>query len=468
MAKAVLTVGEKKIEDIKCEILLPNDRIGKIKIRLYPVKDAYQEILPYFKFVFDAKTEEVEFHSDNVNIIKGESKYYDQVWVENYIELEANGFLVAKNIASSIQQHALVQFWISPNDKINVKTIIEKMQNGSVNVTYCHPELLKFKLCDNMFLQFDKMYDYEKNGKGYTATPYLVAVITGSFSFSNINEVNSMLSQRINEFLLLVSFAFRTRIVWTGFETIVEGKLYSYYRGNCSFPDGQSRDSLNDGVILYSDFKEFMDQAYIVFEKSEYKDSLRKAIFVLCPGNNQNILVEENYLMLFAALESIVLIYRKLNNKEFILPEIECRKLSKAIRKIVKDQLDDKIKRNSLYSKIPELNRVALRNVFNDFCKAYNIDLSSLWKVFEENDKKPGLSDIRNKLIHGDTQEMFGFLSYAHQHLEYILERIICKLLNWSLDRTEINSSVLKRNVISVNKFSLIKEEVEVTFKTLK
>ena len=341
------------------------------------------------------------------------------------------------------------------------------MNDGTVEVNHCNKENFKFKLHDDIFVQFDKMYDYEKKGKGYAASPYLIAIVTGNIAITNLSDVLLKIKPMLDEFLLLISFAFRTCIVWTGFElTLGNHQHCTYYRGNCLFPDGKGRPSIRDGVVEFREFKNFMDHIYPIFKKSTYKESLKHAIYVLCPWNSQNIILEENYLILFAALEAIVLTYRRTVNREFILSKDECKSLNKAVKNTIHHEVKDKIKRGELYSKLPELNRVALRTVFDDFCKDNSIDLSSLWPVFEKSDHKPGLSDIRNKLVHGDTQEMLGFLSYAHEHLQYVLERIVCSLLNWPLERTEINSGILKREIVSVNKFLLIKEDAEKQFKT--
>lgn len=465
-AIATLTVDTFMAKGIKCKIQLPG-RMGNVKIHLYPMNDIWNNIQPYFKFKFDAYIGDSKFHSDEAYVIKSECKYYSKEVNECYVELQANDFFIADTVSWEIGSCSSIIFWVSPNDKIQVPQIINQMNDGTVEVNHCNKENFKFKLHDDIFVQFDKMYDYEKKGKGYAASPYLIAIVTGNIAITNLSDVLLKIKPMLDEFLLLISFAFRTCIVWTGFElTLGNHQHCTYYRGNCLFPDGKGRPSIRDGVVEFREFKNFMDHIYPIFKKSTYKESLKHAIYVLCPGNSQNIILEENYLILFAALEAIVLTYRRTVNREFILSKDECKSLNKAVKNTIHHEVKDKIKRGELYSKLPELNRVALRTVFDDFCKDNSIDLSSLWPVFEKSDHKPGLSDIRNKLVHGDTQEMLGFLSYAHEHLQYVLERIVCSLLNWPLERTEINSGILKREIVSVNKFLLIKEDAEKQFKT--
>lgn len=77
----------------------------------------------------------------------------------------------------------------------------------------------------------------------------------------------------LDEFLLLISFAFRTCIVWTGFElTLGNHQHCTYYRGNCLFPDGKGRPSIRDGVVEFREFKNFMDHIYPIFKNLHIKN----------------------------------------------------------------------------------------------------------------------------------------------------------------------------------------------------
>ena len=55
-------------------------------------------------------------------------------------------------------------------------------------------------------------------------------------------------------------------------------------------------------------------------------------------------------------------------------------------------------------------------------------------------DKIIGLSDIRNKLIHGDPfpEELDHALTIANIHLEYTLMRVLIKILEWDIEETNI------------------------------
>jgi len=74
-----------------------------------------------------------------------------------------------------------------------------------------------------------------------------------------------------------------------------------------------------------------------------------------------------------------------------------------------------------------------------------------LWPVFGENDLV-GLVDIRNKLIHGDPfpHDMFGSLIVAKEHLLYVLERVLIRILKWNVAETKISPEYLKTHMLVI------------------
>jgi len=104
-----------------------------------------------------------------------------------------------------------------------------------------------------------------------------------------------------------------------------------------------------------------------------------------------------------------------------------------------------------IYNKLGELNRISLREAFDAFCNAYAIELADLWPVFTE-DKGAGLSDIRNKLIHGDPfpHDLIAPLSIACEHMEYVLQRMIVGVLGWDVKKTKIDRTYLRANLFAI------------------
>ncbi len=160
------------------------------------------------------------------------------------------------------------------------------------------------------------------------------------------------------------------------------------------------------------------------------------------------------FLNMFAGLETLILDFKRREGLEFVLPKPVWGVFKKYLENCVKKSTEPKLERKqraSIYQKIDELNRVSLREAFDAFCEKYSIDITDLWPVFEEKGVT-GLSDIRNKLIHGDPfpTDLFGGLSVANEHLEYTLERVILRVLGWDVGKTNISPAYLVANLCAI------------------
>jgi hypothetical protein len=151
----------------------------------------------------------------------------------------------------------------------------------------------------------------------------------------------------------------------------------------------------------------------------------------------------------------LVLDFRRREGLEFVLQGNDWTSLKKYLQKCIKNSTVPKLEpdqRASMYCKLEELNRVSLREAFDFFCKRYSIHLADLWPVFGENGLA-GLVDIRNKIIHGDPfpHGMFGSLVVAKEHLIYVLERMLSRVLEWGIAETKINPAYLKTHALVIN-----------------
>ncbi len=133
--------------------------------------------------------------------------------------------------------------------------------------------------------------------------------------------------------------------------------------------------------------------------------------------------------------------------------------LSKYLKKCIKKSTNPSIEsknRASIYSKLGELNRISLREAYDLFCKEYDIELNDLWPLFSQDDIV-GLVDVRNRIIHGDPfpREVFGSLIIANEHLKYILERVILRVLNWDVKDSKVHINFLISNIDDLKKSQL-------------
>jgi hypothetical protein len=274
---------------------------------------------------------------------------------------------------------------------------------------------------------------------------YLVACTELDTPANDVKSVQDNLLQDLDDFLLLTGYAARQRTACLGWTATDNTALATYYRGNYGFPDGENSD-LNDCVVDIQDFEQFMEVCYFSFLQYENKLALRNALYAAVPSKINTI--ETDFLHTFAGLETLILDFRRRENLEFIMPPTEFDAFRKVLQGFISKSEALNIEasqRASIYSKLGELNRVSLRGVFAIFCKTYVIDLSDLWPVFGSKEAV-GLVDIRNKLIHGDPfpLDIFGTLIVANEHLKYVLERILVRVLGWDVAKTKIAPEFLE------------------------
>lgn len=65
-----------------------------------------------------------------------------------------------------------------------------------------------------------------------------------------------------------------------------------------------------------------------------------------------------------------------------------------------------------------------------------------------------GLSDIRNKLIHGDriSNEFIKMLSEAESSLQYMIERILLTIMGYSVSNSDVSKLLLSQDRYRLNR----------------
>jgi len=206
------------------------------------------------------------------------------------------------------------------------------------------------------------------------------------------------LSQKLEDVLLLASFAARQRCVCLGWEFHSSSHYVRQYFRNKTLPENSSRKTIRTGdeIITLADFKEFMAHTYPMFMRYSEPAALRRALSFVIPL--RRAILESDFLRSWSALE--MLIYNK--------------------------------------------KRVPLRERFGKFCEQYDVLLMDLWPVVT-NDGGHSLYRIRNMLAHGEYfgSEHYGVLMYANVYLAWTIERMILGLLGWRVERSTVSPANL-------------------------
>ncbi len=109
---------------------------------------------------------------------------------------------------------------------------------------------------------------------------------------------------------------------------------------------------------------------------------------------------------------------------------------------------NDKARRMLIYDNLNALSRVSFRTAFEMMCDFYSVDLQGFWPV-TGNAKGWSLSIIRNKLVHGEhfNPAQIHALMAAHEHLRWIVERLILAILGWDVAKSSVNTNYLAQRM---------------------
>ena len=291
----------------------------------------------------------------------------------------------------------------------------------------------------------------------------LFAVCEVDSCWSDCDQAVARLIENLNVYLLVVSFATRTRTATFGWDLVVGRETRTQYLDGTSIPTGYSV-SRGDDLIDRSDHSGFFQHGFDRIVLSPFRDSLQSAIYALTP--QMEAVLEHDFLSVFSALEEILLQYRRQAGLEFVLPETEWGVLRSAIKKQIKDSVADKKARKRLYQKLDEINRLSIAESFSMFASNHDVDLADTWPLFETADGV-SLYELRNWLAHGEPlpREVEDHLWVARSHLRWILERIVLKLLEWPLEKSEIAPAFLRSHATAMHGLKKARSGISVVMK---
>lgn len=439
------------VRDVPCKIFIPELITDKPSLEFQPTNDQFNQlhIQPFCGFYAEIKehdgTLRTTFESPIVNFQSIETNFWGANLGTNRIIGEPQDLRITslKMGFDTASQSSKVVWRITPNKMLEPPLERHTSFNGNVKIRRLFRH--KFLLEPGFTVLFDNYYRYQPRNNEIVQSPYLVGLSTLLPGSEKGNTLFEQYLPVMDDFLLITSMAARTLTGCTGWRSYGEGGSTEFYRGHYRVPSGKPGFSLKQGFVSHADFHTFVRQSFRKFRKYPNRDSLRNAIYVLVP--DRDVPLEQAFVAIFAALEMIVLDYRKHTDLENIMTTKEWNKLRDGLKKQIKTMthhsLNDE-RRRWINSKLSELNRVPFRVAFDSFCRKYQIDLDDLWPVFSEN-REFTLSKVRNALVHGGEfpHENLEMLWTAKENLRWCLERIIARLFDWPIEKTDVNASTL-------------------------
>jgi hypothetical protein len=466
-----ITYDNKVIEDVLCEVYLPKRLIEPIELILKPTFQ--QSNLKDWPSEFSINGEIKDLSGETTILVqankvyykRGSTKYWSHEISESIIsakpfDLRITNFL--RHDKGKEKDSTSGAYWITPSIMLKPEKLLTHSFTGEVTVKDIYN--FEFTLINGMHLKFDHHYKQLNNDNGdMISFPVLVA----EFETDVDSDTQSLLFENIDDLLMLTSFSARQYCACLGWEAYSSSEITKFYRRNITIPEIDKNHSFRDTLVDIKDFDEFISIAYNTFVNTQGKEFLRLAIYKSI--NEEKATIESNYLRLYSALESLVLMYRKNNDLEYIINDpLESDSFTKDIKRFIKShsywsnqenkgktKQEIKDKRKLLYEKLPELNRISFSSAFNDFCKFHDIELSDLWPVVDRTNGAC-LSDIRNRIVHGDTfkSKEQEALILAGMHLRWIVERSILSLLKWPYAKSKASKRFLATHMTSYIEFN--------------
>ncbi|MFL0809354.1 MAG: hypothetical protein K6L76_02965 [Agarilytica sp.] len=451
----ITTKSGEVIEDEKIILFVPERKYHKPRIEIRPTREAYKKMSNDWTCSVEAIRGELNdsdyelFIAPEANIIKSSARYWGGTDTECYLELDLEHFQIVRKYPSrkaSEKDSGKIHFWVSSCsflEPIGGRSITAE---GEVN--YDQKDRPSYLLSGEINIEFKLLFSHRDEDNGdLTIWPYLIGECETPLSSNAIEDINNKYLPLIDDFLLICSFAERRRICCLGWEACDNDHASEYYRGEFAFPKERDKESTIQGVIERTYASEFITQAYKVFSESESKVTMRSALYAAVPVSES--VLELKFLRLFSGIESLVLGFRKQNQSEFILNGEDWKKFRSQLKSCLKNsglEFIDSEQRSFFYKNISGMNRIPLKDVFDKFCRAYDVPLDDLWPVFGDKNRS-GLVDIRNKLSHGDPlpQSVYGAMQIASFHLEVVLERMFLRVFGWQVEKSTVNERYLEK-----------------------
>jgi hypothetical protein len=446
---ATITVGNTAIPDVPCRVHVPERITDKPRMAFRPTKEQYDQLKYAPTGSVKAEltrpdgTPTLDIRAPVVHFEKMNELYWGQGRSDCSFEGAPQDLSVTRHFGSTDDRTPTsLVLWLSPNAMLTPLLGEVTSYDGSITMERNH--CFALTLNSGPLVTFDRHFGTRRDSTHeMTRWSFLVARADVSLPAHETEAIRAAILQELDDFLLVASLGSRTRTACLGWRAIDGRTDTTYYRGHLVFPTGTNELSFDVGLVRRDYVEEFLTHCHATFCAHGNRDVLRQAVWSLVPNHDR--LLEDSFLSMFAALEGLLLDYRRRTDLEFVLDAVTWRAVRSAVHVAIKGVLPDRDRRRLIYPKVEELNRISLRDTLQHFCHSSSCDLSDLWPIFPS-DGMVGLSDLRNLLVHGDpVAASFPVeLLTARESLRWSLERVLTNMLEWPIDRTEVDPQYLR------------------------
>lgn len=381
-------VEEVSVEDVLCKVYLPNRKIDRPSLRFLPTREQEEKLRVPSLFSMHGERPEpngdlVRISSDQIHITSHKGTawgpgIFEYVLVGEPWDLKIE--LIRPEETTHSEPRTQVFFRLSPIKLLSPISSVMMSYIGEVQTKRRDP--LRIPLDEGIEITFDqhsRYWDLPEGGTVMYSEP--VAVLDLEESLRGTTKIAAAVDH-LDDLMRIVSFVGEYRCVCVGWQAADSSTVTEVYRGRF-LRTNMEPPSMHDALVDYAHFADFTRTAYLRLKQITPNAALRRALDYIVPDENDTI--ESSYIMLYAALETIVLFFRREENLEFIFSDpSEWDQLRKDMQQWLKSHptlSNDGAKRSLVYEKLPELMRMSFSSAFKQFCRQYSVDLSDLWPV---------------------------------------------------------------------------------------
>lgn len=442
------------IENVLCKVFLPFKKTDKPLLHFLPTDE--QELQLQDAAVFGLEAEVVQPNGDHT-VVTANQVYIVSHTSDPWGPGQTEHVLIGEPWDLKIQHirppgdsepepKVSGSFWLSPNQLVSN---VSRRSRRHTGLTIKKSPPLTITLIGGLEVAFELHMGYRDASQSETVVfNEMAAEFNLPMDGGGIPKINEAMKQ-LEDVLRLVSFVGEYRCLCVGWLAADSRSVTEFYRprnvANTEPP------SVHEALIEYRHFNEFLDSGYKRFANLASTVAFRRALDYVIPDDNDTL--ESSYIMLYAAVETLVSFFRKQEGLENIFDdEAKWLQLSADLQKWLKSHpvlANEKEKRGLVKDKLSELKRPSFSYAFGKFCNHYHIDLGDLWPMTGQKEGD-SLSVIRNKLVHGEvySAERYQALMGAREHLRWSVYRMIFGMLEWPITQTKIAPTIVARSPI--------------------
>jgi hypothetical protein len=441
------------VKRVRCRLWLPKKVSAEPRFEFYPTQAQAEHFLgsrlnPY------AVTGKVELSRTQITTITADEVWTDSVPRRNLDRVRSETIFMGVPWDLRVYEHhhrtrrakssvrAVTHYLLTPSDELT--PIISTWRRRKVL------QRIVIRVAAGRRLQFVETERREQHDDAICLVRELAAKENHFIPSDRLGVVDEEQLHRIDDLLALVSFASRHRVACLSLSSRgYDGSWLRFYRRHISRPPTRKQER-HEAVIDLADFEDFLPVAHVGFIATGRHELIRHALYVSVPSRNQT--VESRFATVFAAVESLVLWFRRQNDLEYAVGETEWTQLKGDLVAFIRQHellSGDPVKKRrggAVRANLNALRRISFNTAFGRFCSTFGVPTEDLWPMTTQRGDV-GLVDIRNRVVHGSVfdHRQFSALATAAEHLDWLLERMLLRVLGWPLDRSNVSGERLRQ-----------------------